>query len=278
LNAIIDFILSQVQKETHPEIYAIFVEQLAIPIDCLLLTRHFLGIKSVLERLEKERSRFSDGVELSSIQAVYERIFEGKYIKIIIEELLNRIDKNIFYSDIAEIIILIGEVMINPLIDEAMIEDKHYLGYFGVYLRRRSIGEILGAIVKSYGRESISAILEEKLKSEQWGVVKNAIDLIMYIQEPALCSLLSPLIRHPDADVRKKVALALSRFPKPENLRILDELLKDQDSEVRLNAINLLAKAGDKSDIALLKNLNDPANKEAILAAVVALENRWGKN
>jgi len=276
LNAIIDFILSQIQKETQPEIYAIFVEQLAIPIDCLLVTKHFLGIKSVLERLEKERSRFSDGVELSSIQAVYERIFEGKYAKIIIEELLNRIDKNIFYSDIAEIIILIGEVMVNPLIDEAMIEDKQlsYLGYFGVYLRRRAIGEVLAAITKNIGYEIIADNLRERLNSNQWLVVKNAVDLVMYIQEPKLCGLLSELIRHPDIEVRKKVTLVLAKLPNPGNLQSLHRFLQDSDADIRLNVINLLGKIGDRNSLDLLKNLNDPGYEEAIQAAINALEKK----
>lgn len=281
LNNFIDFIFAQLQREDYPEIYSIFVSQLARLVDNLVSTQHFLGLKSLLERLEREKSRFSEGLELRSLRAIYDRIFEEKNIEGIIDELLDRIDKNIFYTDLVDVIVLAGEAMIKPLIDEAMVEDKQlaHLGYFGVYLRRRNMGEVLGAIAKNCGCiMNISAILEEKLKSEQRTVVKNAIELIMYIQEPALCNLLSPLIRHPDADVRKKVALVFSRFPKSENLRILDELLKDQDSEVRLNAINLLAKVGDKSDIALLRNLSDPANQEAIRAAVVALENRWGKN
>jgi len=251
--------------------------QLGRPVDYLLSAKDFLGLKLALECLSKEKSRFDSGLELKSLRDIFDRIFEEKHIEVIIDELLSRIDKNIFYSDLADIITLAGETMIKPLIEEAMVEDKQlaHLGYFGVYLRRRAIGEILASIAKASGYETICASLKEKLNSNQGATVRNAVDMVMYIQDPSLCDLLLSLIKYPDVDVRKKVALVLSKFPKPGNLHLLVELLKDGDAEVRLNVINLLAKVGDKSSLAMLKNLNDPGHEEAIKAAVAALENRW---
>jgi diguanylate cyclase (GGDEF)-like protein len=279
LNQLVDFIFKQIQRETEAEIYSVFIGLLATPVDYWLAEKQYAGLKSILARLDKERSRFTSGLEAKAIQAIYDRFSEPKCVEDIIAELLNRIDKNLFYADLAEIIVLLRELMVAPIIHEAMMEEKElaHLGYFGVFLRRRTLGELLSTIVKKSGYDAISETLKEKLKGNDLTAVKSAVDLIMYIQDPVLAGLLSSVINYPDPDVRKKVSLVLSKFINPANLQLLNKMLSDEDEGVKLNVINSLGKVGDKSSLALLRNLKYTGLEKAIKAATDALENRWGK-
>lgn len=279
LKEIVDFIFTQARRETQTEIYQMFISQLFSPVDYLLSIRHFLGIRSVMERLDNERTRFSFGLEAKAIQEVYDRILTGNNISAMIDELLGRIDKNLSYSELTDIIALSGEVMIKPLIDEAMVEEKElaHLGYFGVYLRRRAVGEALAIIAKRTGFEAIADCINEKLISANPEAVRNAMDLVVYIQNPNLCRLLAALVRHPDVSVRKKLAVVLSKFPTGENIGLLGQLLQDDDKEVRANAINLLGKMGDRTALAMLKDLKDAENEKGIQSAIEILEKKLSK-
>ncbi|MFZ5800472.1 MAG: diguanylate cyclase [Candidatus Omnitrophota bacterium] len=279
LKEIVDFLFTQARRETHPEIYQMFVGQLISPVEYLLSTRHFLGIRSVMERLDAERARFASGLEAKAVQEVYDRILTANNISAMIDELLSRIDKNLSYPELTDIIALSGEVMIKPLVDQAMVEDKElaHLGYFGVYLRRRAVGEALAAIAKRTGFEAIAGCINEKLLSVNPEAVRNAMDLVVYIQNPNLCRLLTALVRHPDVAVRKKLTVVLSKFPTEENISLLGQLLQDDDKEVRSNAINLLGKIGDRTALALLKDLKDAENEQGIQSAIEMLEKRLSK-
>lgn len=274
-----DIVFSLLTSEKQLDIYAALVNEIAKPLGYLIDSGNFAHAKIILGNLNKERLRVKDSKEdQKCIQELIGKIFTSDRLKLITAEFIKRIDNSSYYEDIKDFIMDIGEGMIRPLMDEAMIEDKvlSYLGYFGAYLRRRGIGEVLAALISRYGDKAVVAALKEKLDDKKWYVVKNAIELFMYLHDPALVKLLENDLRHPDVNVRKKVVFVLNKMPGTESTRLLTEALKDADTTICLNAIQALAKIREESVLAALKNSHHPDLEGELKRAIESVQKLLG--
>jgi hypothetical protein len=276
-----DVVFSQLETEQQMDIYALLLNEIAKPLGYLIDSGNFAHAKIILEKLNKENSRVQDSLERRKcIQELMERIFQVDRVKLIVAEFIKRIDNASYYEDVKDFMLNIGEAVVDPLLDEAMIDDKvlSYLGYFGAYLRRRGIGEILAQLISKFGGQVVTRELTDKLNDSRWYVVKNAVELFMYLHNPQLAKLLENYLKHPDINIRKKVVFVLAKIGGAEATLLLIEALKDPDMSIRLNAIQALSRIGEASVLEALKSSHQPDLKEELSKAIVSVEKLLDKH
>ncbi|MDP2940179.1 MAG: diguanylate cyclase [Candidatus Omnitrophota bacterium] len=281
LIVIFDIVFSNLEHEEQLDIYTLLISQFAKPIGYLIDSGNFVHAKIIIAKLKKEKLRIISSKERRlAIEELMERIFQLDRLKPVILELMKRIDSSSYYDDIKDLIINIGEVVIKPLMNEAMIDDKvlGYLGYFGAYLRRRAIGEILSELIKIEGAKILTEELKERLNHEKWYIAKNTIELFMYLQQPGFVKLLENTIKHPEINIRQKTIFVLSKIAGKESIELLIEVLNDSEATVRLNVINYLSKIADESVLAALKGYRYADFQVEIKKAVEFVEKLLGKD
>ncbi len=275
-----DIVFSQLESEAQPDIYTTLIKEIVEPLGHLIDSGNFAHAKIILEKLNKEKLRIKDFSQGGKcIQEVMEKIFTADRLKLIAAEFTKRIDSASYYDDIKDFMLNIGEAIVKPLMDEAMIEDKvlSYLGYFGAYLRRRGIGETLKALISRYGPNVVIDELQEKLIDKKWYIVKNAIELFVYLHDPEIVKLLEKPLKHPDVNIRKKVIFALNKIPVQLSSGFLIEALKDPDMSIRSSTIAALAKIGDESVLAALRNSHQPDLQVELNRAIESVEKSLGR-
>ncbi len=270
-----DRVFSLLASEESLDIYALVINEVINPLGYLIDSGNFAHAKIILEGLNKERERIKGSLERSEcLREAMEKIFQPDRLKLITGELIKRIDNSSYYEDIKEFVLNIGEIMVKPLMEEAMIDDKvlGYLGYFGAYLRRRGIGEILAVFISLYGPGVVAQELQGRLNDERWQVAKNAIELFTYLHDPEFVRILGGKLKHPDINIRKKVVFALNKIGGVESIGLLIEVLQDPDRELRLSTIQALARIADESVLAALKSSEQPDLRGELNTAIGAVE------
>ncbi|MBW2056284.1 MAG: HEAT repeat domain-containing protein [Deltaproteobacteria bacterium] len=107
-------------------------------------------------------------------------------------------------------------------------------------VRRRLV-----SVVRSMGKE-ITGEIVHRLADNRWYVVQTALYVLAEIGDKTLSpDLLTSSVYHEDIRVRKQAVKTLSRLGGKGSTRILCELLKDGNEEIRLLALRALGEAGD---------------------------------
>jgi len=97
--------------------------------------------------------------------------------------------------------------------------------------------------------------LEPFLGDKRWYVVRNISMILGMIANQDTLPYLEEVSRHPEARVRREVARALGRVRKPEGLRALKALMRDDNKMTRLAAVSAAGVIGGDSAGALLEDI-----------------------
>lgn len=276
---LIDFLFDEFRSEKDSDLYSQLVNHLTDPTISLIDNKNFFGAKKIINKLNKENSRekLPDKQKIC-IQDAIAKIIEPARLKDFITELIRRIDEAAYYDDVLEFIMLVeNPAIINMLIDEAMIEDKvlSSLGYFAAFMRRRTIGSILAKLMKDKSRELIEKDLLKRLSDNRPYIVRNAIELLVFINDPSLVKSMERLLSHEDANIRSKVIFALGKVGGKESMRILIEALKDREKDIILKALKVLGKIGDSSTLETLKRYtSDSIIRSEVMETIKEIERR----
>jgi len=164
----------------------------------------------------------------------------------LIKELIRRIDFNLDWADLADLLILFGDPAAKILIEEALFEKGVQNGkYFEAYARRFTIGKILNHLPKEY---FLSALREKCLHSNAY-IIKNLIELLGAIEDEEAIKILRAPLTHADITIRRKTIFTLGKLKGRESAALLGEALKDADASLRKYAGNILRNR--KDDFAL---------------------------
>ena len=251
----IGFLCDRLDKENEIDVYTIIINLIAQRAVSLLNKKDFIPAKIIIQRINKISTAGKSFKQQKSLQELKENIIQLQRLKMIIEELFRRVDGSSDYSDILELISEIGDPMVDLLIEEAMIESKvlSSLGYFGAFLRRGAIGGILSKLISKVGNDKVIKGLNSGLSSPKWHIVKNTIELFMYLRDQDLVKFLEPLLYHSNLNIRNRLIFVLGRLKGKDSIRLLVKALKDKDKTVCLHAIRVLGNIGDKAVLAALK-------------------------
>jgi len=276
---LVDFLFDEFRNEKDLDVYSQLVNHLTSPTVILIDNKSFFAAKKIISKLNKENSRIDlPGEQKRCIQAAVDKITDLARLKNVVAELIKKVDENAYYDDILDFIVETENPQIAKLlIDEAMIEDKvlSSLGYFAAFLRRRAIGGILSKLMKTRVKEAIYIELPNKISDTRLYIVRNIIELFVFINDPLLVNLIERLLNHEDASIRSRVVFALGKIGGEESTQLVAKALKDRDDGVRIKAAKILGKIGDKSIIGILKSYtSDKIIGREINEAIKEIENR----
>lgn len=92
-------------------------------------------------------------------------------------------------------------------------------------------------------------LLATYLQDERWYVVRNAVNILGEIRDPAATRHLHRLLHHEDTRVCRETIRALTRIGGPGAARILLDIIDDDDEEISRQAILSLGVIGDESAV-----------------------------
>ena len=93
------------------------------------------------------------------------------------------------------------------------------------------------------------AYLWPLMEDPRWYVVRNAVGLATRSGDPTLSDHLEPLLRHPDARVRREVIRSLDTTDSQKSAGFLARALADSDVSVRVLAAHALSRHGNRSHL-----------------------------
>ncbi len=254
LELLLNTFLSELHKEHNKETISIFInniEKLTYVVFSMSAFDLFTKVINELRKLINETDTLAD--IKANINLVLSHICSEEIIQRLIERLFNYVDNNEDYAQIAHVFVAIGKSAANKLIDEAMFEKNiNIVGYFGGYLRRKAVGNILNMMDKN----EVMEFIKDRLQNEKWFIVRNTIDLIMHIDNPEYISLLDIVKDNNDSRVRRKLLFVLGRFKSKQALDICYSLANDRDDAIAMGAIKLIASIGEKDSVEFLNNLS----------------------
>ena len=168
----------------------------------------------------------------------------------LIEELIRRIDVNLDWTDLVEILILLKDQAVESLVDAALFErGVPEGGYFEAYLRRRTIAKILEQVPK----ENLLGLLKEKFSDKRGYIIKNLIELIGSMEDGQILKILEIPLKHAEVIIRRKTIFVLSKRKEKESTLILAQALKDEDEILRKYALRILKNRTDNFAQEVLK-------------------------
>ncbi|MDP8260662.1 MAG: diguanylate cyclase [Candidatus Gygaella obscura] len=254
LELLINTFIAELRKEHNEETTSIFInhiEKLTYVVFSMAAFDLFSKVINELKKLVAEDNTSED--MKANLSLVLSHICSDEIVQRLIERLFNYVDSNEDYSQIIQIFVAIGKQAANRLIDEAMFEKNiNVVGYFGGYLRRKAVGNILNMMDKN----DVMEFIKNRLQNEKWFIVRNTIDLIMHIDNPEYILLLGIVKDNNDSRVRRKLLFVLGRFKSKQALDICYSLANDRDDAIAMGSIKLIASIGDKDSLDFLNNLS----------------------
>lgn len=157
-----------------------------------------------------------------------------------IEILLSRIEKEAETSvdRVAQYLAPLGNAAVRTLLDILAVEERE--------VRRLIVCRLLAAV----GKADIESI-GDKVRDHRWYLVRNAVIILGRIAGPEVIPYLQRTALHPDRRVRIEVAKALANVG-PETFETILQLLKDTDSDIRLEAVRSIGKTGHPKSVETL--------------------------
>lgn len=160
----------------------------------------------------------------------------------LIKELTARIDSSLTWMELADVLVLFGDKVANPLIEEALFEKGVQSGkYFEAFLRRYTIAKIIGRLPK----ENLIAKLKQKCSDSRPYIIKNLIELVEASEDDEIIKVLEIPIKHADASIRKKTIFSLGKLKNKTGTQLLSRALKDTDVSLRKYALGILKNRKD---------------------------------
>jgi diguanylate cyclase (GGDEF)-like protein len=172
--------------------------------------------------------------------------------KFLVGTLVRRISNDLDYLELQEVLILLSGNSIKYLIEEGLfVEGVPEGNYFEAYLRRRTLGRILGQMPL----QDVLSHLKERLADPREFIVKNLIELVRSIQNDDVLIVLEPLIKHPNAQIRRKIVICLGKRSEYQSARLLGAFLIDKEQEIRKEALQYLKERKDGSATRVLREV-----------------------
>jgi HEAT repeat protein len=107
------------------------------------------------------------------------------------------------------------------------------------------------------GQRAVESV-RKMLMDDRWYMVRNACSVLAALQDPQLCELLQPALRHPDARVQRAALASIVTAHPPELGRVLGEAVPHLPAHLQETALN---------ELLLLK---DPTSAQGIRKFVLA--------
>ncbi|HOX55096.1 MAG: diguanylate cyclase [Candidatus Omnitrophica bacterium] len=276
---LVDFLFDEFRNEKDLDVYVQLVTHLTNPSLVLIDNKSFYAAKKIINKLNKENLRPNlPEKQKRCLQDAIDKITDPSRLKSIVAELIKKVDENAYYDDVVEFILEFENLQIvKLLIEEAMIEDKvlSSLGYFAAFLRRRAIGGMLSKLMKTKIKEAVYLELLDKISDARLYIVRNAIELIVFINDPLLVKSMEKLLSHEDANIRSRAVFALGKIGGTESVQLVAKALRDKDNSIRMKAVKILGKIGDVSILETLRSyISDKIIGKDTDDAIKEIENR----
>ena len=116
------------------------------------------------------------------------------------------------------------------------------LGELNTYPARRMVCNVLADL----GKERFEMVTRG-LSDHRWYVVRNVVGVLGKIGDPKALPYLKDTIKHDEVKVRRETIRTLELIGGPEAAQVLLLALNDPSPRLRIKAINLLGKVGEKN-------------------------------
>lgn len=133
------------------------------------------------------------------------------------------------YDQIRQIIVLIGDVFIEPLLD-ALAEEENL-----------SLRRFLMDILLEFGPGARHAIIA-RLSDHRWYVLRNLVIMLRSMNDPTVLEFLRPLLHHQNQRVKQEVIRTFLDFHDPAIERQIVQELSSSDRNLQLAAVHLADK------------------------------------
>lgn len=124
------------------------------------------------------------------------------------------------------------------------------LGELRAYQTRRMTCDVLAA----FGKEHFQMVTRG-LRDHRWYVVRNVVGVLGRIGNPKAIPYLKDTIKHEESRVRRETIRALELMGGPEAARVMLLALDDPSTRLRIKAVNLIGKTGEKAALEPLSEM-----------------------
>jgi len=115
------------------------------------------------------------------------------------------------------------------------------LGELKNYPARRMVCDVLAA----FGKEHLQMVTRG-ISDPRWYVVRNVVGILGKIGNPKAVPYLAETVKHEEFRVRRETVRSLEMIGGPEAAKVLLAALDDPSPRIRIKALSLLGKAGQK--------------------------------
>lgn len=235
--------LAEISSSIEEFFFSVINPYLHKVIEILLKEERFALIKKVMQFYTKD----ADTLErfLKILEPIASRL---------IEEFIRRIDANLDWQEVTDILVLFKTKIALALIEEALFEKGVESGrYFEAYLRRFNIGKVLSRLPQ----DELLVLFKEKLSHPEPYIVRNLIEVIRVMENDAMTNILEIPLKHKEAFIRRKTIFALSKLKGEASTKLLAEALKDTEASLRKYALSILKNRKDEASIKILNQQGD---------------------
>jgi HEAT repeat protein len=119
-------------------------------------------------------------------------------------------------------------------------------------LEDRKMRRMLCNTLSIIGKQDVEAFAKV-ISDERWYLVRNAVMILGMIKDPSAIRCIEESIRHPDVRVRKEALRALESIGSEDVEKPLMIVLNDGDPQIRISALKILRRFGNKKLFELMK-------------------------
>lgn len=143
-----------------------------------------------------------------------------------------------------------AKAYLNSLNWNSIFNILNMLGELKTYPARKMVCEVLADL----GKERFEMVARG-LTDHRWYVVRNVVGILGKIGDPKALPYLKDTIKHDEVKVRRETIRTLELIGGPESAQVLLLALNDPSPRLRIKAINLLGKIGEKNVLEPLLNI-----------------------
>ncbi len=165
-----------------------------------------------------------------------------------------------------------GEILATLRLEQV----KQFVSSKNLTIRQMAIRSLAEFAKGSRPRPDVVALLQEARKDSDPNIKRAAVFALARLQDDGIARDLAEMRKDADAEVRQQVALSLgsatNKFTEADAM--LEDMVKDTDKRVRIEAIQALSKRKASTAVPMLMGMvtqPDPEVKRAVYAALLVL-------
>ena len=224
---LVDIITGYDEEEALP---AALIESLKDRFRLMIRDADFAQICAILEAVGQKRAGAPDDPEtpLSDLtDIIADRDFTYEVLKAFSQVSPEK------HPEITKLIVMVGSVFIDPLLDRLAEEDNKALRLYYLNLFKR-----LGVSVKDH--------VLKRIKDKRWYFVRNLLIILRQLDNPSVFEAVHALFGHSHPRVRQELLHTLLALRDPEADKVLLEELNSPDADRCLKAIALAGLASNR--------------------------------